>query len=180
MHPLFPDHAGMSTSAFAKRNPPRSLWLQLVHRTGCLTRRARPLKPMSLLYKSNRRSRGRQDAIDFVTIALPSLRSLRHLHRKVSSPCYITRSRTQKIPTRPLACTAHTRLTHDENKRTDAGVAKIKAQFSSCGKRSTKNQSEQLQQVAVGAMGLVCDEFGAHMLVALRLEFRLRKGRYRV
>ena len=57
--------------------------------------------------------------------------------------------------------TAHTRLTHDENKRTDAGVAKMKAQFSSCGKRSTKNQSEQLQQVAVGAMGLVCDEFGA-------------------
>ena len=37
----------------------------------------------------------------------------------------------------------------------------MKAQFSSCGKRSTKNQSEQLQQVAVGAMGLVCDEFGA-------------------
>ena len=142
MHPLFPDHAGMSTSAFAQRNPPRSLWLQLVHRTGCLTRRARPLKLTSFLYKSYRRSRGRQDAIDFVTIALPSLRSLRHLHRKVSSPCYITRSRTKKIPTRPLACTAHTRLTHDENKRTDAGVAKMKAQFSSCGKRSTKNQSE--------------------------------------
>ena len=39
----------------------------------------------------------------------------------------------------------------------------MKAQFSSCGKRSTKNQSEQLQQVAVGAMGLVCDEFGAHL-----------------
>ena len=70
--------------------------------------------------------------------------------------------------------TAHTRLTHDENKRTDAGVAKMKAQFSSCGKRSTKNQSEQLQQVAVGAMGLVCDEFGAHRLAALRLVFRLR------
>ena len=43
----------------------------------------------------------------------------------------------------------------------------MKAQFSSCGKRSTKNQSEQLQQVAVGAMGLVCDEFGAHMLAAV-------------
>ena len=180
MHPLFPDHAGMSTSAFAQRNPPRSLWLQLVHRTGCLTRRARPLKLTSFLYKSYRRSRGRQDAIDFVTIALPSLRSLRHLHRKVSFTCYVTRSRTKIIPTRPLTCTAHTRLTHDENKRTTTGVAKMKAQFSSCGKRSTKNQSEQLQPVAVGAMGLVCDEFGAHMLAALRLEFRLRKGRYRV
>ena len=134
----------------------------------------------TILYKSTRRSRGRQDAIDFVAIALPSLRSLRHSHRKVSSSCYVTRSRTKIIPTRPLTCTAHTRLTHDENKRTDAGVAKMKAQFSSCGKRSTKNQSEQLQQVAVGAMGLVCDEFGAHMLAALRLEFRLRKGRYRV
>ena len=76
--------------------------------------------------------------------------------------------------------TAHTRLTHDENKRTDAGVAKMKAQFSSCGKRSTKNQSEQLQPVAVGAMGLVCDEFGAHRLAALRLELRLRKCRFRV
>ena len=80
----------MSTSAFAQRNPPRSLWLQLVHRTGCLTRRARPLKLTSFLYKSYRRSRGRQDAIDFVTIALPSLRSLRHLHRKVSFTCYAT------------------------------------------------------------------------------------------
>ena len=42
----------------------------------------------------------------------------------------------------------------------------MKAQFSSCGKRSTKNQSEQLQPVAVGAMGLVCDEFGTHRLAA--------------
>ena len=55
----------------------------------------------------------------------------------------------------------------------------MKAQFSSCGKRSTKNQSEQLQQVAVGAMGLVCDEFGTHRLAALRLVFRLRKDTYR-
>ena len=72
--------------------------------------------------------------------------------------------------------TAHTRLTHDENKRTDAGVAKMKAQFSSCGKRSTKNQSEQLQQVAVGAMGLVCDEFGAHRLAAVAARVPSSKG----
>ena len=57
--------------------------------------------------------------------------------------------------------TTHTRLTYDENKRTKVGVRKMKAQFSSCGKRSTKNQSEQLQQVAVGVMGLVCDESSA-------------------
>ena len=82
----------MSTSAFAHRNPPRSLWLQLVHRTGCLTRRARPLKLTSILYKSNRHSRGRQDAINFVAIALPSLRSLRHSHRRVSFTYYATSS----------------------------------------------------------------------------------------
>ena len=49
-----------------------------------------PLKPTSFLYKSNRCSRGRQDAIDFVTIALPSLRSLRCSHRKVSFTYYAT------------------------------------------------------------------------------------------
>ena len=37
----------------------------------------------------------------------------------------------------------------------------MKAQFSACGKRSTKNQSEQQQQVAVGAKGIVCDESAA-------------------
>ena len=35
--------SGFSTSAFAHRNPPRSLWLQHIHRMCCLTRRARPL-----------------------------------------------------------------------------------------------------------------------------------------
>ena len=33
------------TSAFAQRNPPRSLWLQFVHRTDCLTRRAHTAVP---------------------------------------------------------------------------------------------------------------------------------------
>ena len=36
----FPLSSGVWTSAFAQCNPPRSLWLQLVHRTGCFTRRA--------------------------------------------------------------------------------------------------------------------------------------------
>ena len=35
----------------------------------------------AILYKIIHRSRGRQDAIDFVTIAIPSLRSLRHSHK---------------------------------------------------------------------------------------------------
>ena len=36
----FPPSSRVLTSAFAQCNPPRSLWLQLVHRTGCFTRRA--------------------------------------------------------------------------------------------------------------------------------------------
>ena len=53
----------------------------------------------------------------------------------------------------------------------------MKAQFSSCGKRSAKNQSEQLQQVAVGAMGLVCDESSVFAwLAALRLEVPSTNG----
>ena len=59
----------------------------------------------TILYKSTRRSRGRQDAIDFVTIALPSLRSLRHSHRRVPFSTYVTRSRAKTIPTRPFTCT---------------------------------------------------------------------------
>ena len=60
----------------------------------------------------------------------------------------------------------------------DAGVAKMKARFSSCGKRSTKNQSKQLQQVAVGAMGLVCDEFGAPL--ARRLAARVSSSKLHI
>ena len=60
---------GFSTSAFAHRNPPRSLWLQHIHRMCCLTRRARPLKEGQFSTKCNRRSWGNTDAIDFVAIA---------------------------------------------------------------------------------------------------------------
>ena len=72
MHPLFPDHAGMSTSAFAQRNPPRSLWLQLVHRTGCLTRRAHIAVPPLHKFEGTHGDRAagdNTDAIDFVAIA---------------------------------------------------------------------------------------------------------------
>ena len=71
-----------------------------------------PLKPTSFLYKSNRCSRGRQDAIDFVTIALPSLRSLRHLHRRVSSLCYVTRfaDENNSSPSAHLYCSSSAAL----------------------------------------------------------------------
>ena len=41
----FPFSSRVWTSAFAQRNPPRSLWLQFVHRTDCLTRRAHTAVP---------------------------------------------------------------------------------------------------------------------------------------
>ena len=44
-------------------------------------------------------------------------------------------------------------LPHDKNKRTSACISKMKAKFLSCGKRSTKNQGEQLQLVVVEAKG---------------------------
>ena len=122
MRPLFPDHAGISTSAFAHRNPPRSLWLQLVHRTGCLTRRARPLKLMSFLYKSTHRSRGRQDAIDFVTIALPSLRSLRHSHKRVSFSTYATSS-AWRLRNRCHAFSYYAHKAHARRKQANKGMS---------------------------------------------------------
>ena len=49
------------------------------------------------------------------------------------------------------------------------------------GKRSTKAKSKQLAFLAIAAKSLVCDASSAFdLLAALRLEFRLRKGRYRV
>ena len=44
-------------------------------------------------------------------------------------------------------------LPHDKNKRTSACISKMKAKFLSRGKRSTKNQGEQLQLVVVEAKG---------------------------
>ena len=44
-------------------------------------------------------------------------------------------------------------LPHGKNKRTSACISQMKAKFLSCGKRSTKNQGEQLQLVVVEAKG---------------------------
>ena len=65
-------------------------------------------------------------------------------------------------------------LPHGKNKRTSACISKMKAKFLSCGKRSTKNQGEQLQLVVVEAKGAcVRRKLGAHILAALRLALRI-------
>ena len=59
-------------------------------------------------------------------------------------------------------------LPHDKNKRTSACISKMKAKFLSCGKRSTKNQGEQLQLVAVEAKrACVRRKLGAPRLAAV-------------
>ena len=53
-------------------NPPRSLWLQLVHRTGCFTRRAHIAVPPLHKFEGTHGDRAagdNTDAIDFVAIA---------------------------------------------------------------------------------------------------------------
>ena len=55
-----------------------------------------------------------------------------------------------------------------KNKRTSACISKMKAKFLSCGKRSTKNQGEQLQLVVVEAKGAcVRRKLGAPRLAAV-------------
>ncbi len=60
------------TSAFAHRNPPRSLWLQHIHWMCCLTRRAHitvpPLRDLEGTH-GDRVAGDNANAIDFVTIA---------------------------------------------------------------------------------------------------------------
>ena len=64
--------SGFSTSAFAHRNPPRSLWLQHIHWMCCLTRRAHitvpPLRDLEGTH-GDRVAGDNANAIDFVTIA---------------------------------------------------------------------------------------------------------------
>ena len=66
-----------------------------------------------------------------------SLRFVRRLRNNTAQSLVL---RTQGLP-------------HGKNKRTSACISKMKAKFLSCGKRSTKNQGEQLQLVVVEAKG---------------------------
>ncbi len=91
----FPLPHGVWTSAFAHRNPPRSLWLRHIHRMCRLTRRAHIPFPLCTSFEGTHGTAprgGTRNAIDFVTIAIPSRCSLRHAHRRVSFTHYATRS----------------------------------------------------------------------------------------
>ena len=91
------------------------------------------------------RSGGQLNAIDFVTIAIPSLRSLRSRHNLrhfsyyATSPAWQLRNRTPRI------LVLHTQgLPHVKNKRTCMWVRKMKAQFLACGKRNTKTKRQTI------------------------------------
>ena len=79
----FPLSSRVWTSAFAHRNPPRSLWLQHIHRMCCLTRRAHTAVPPSAYF----------EGIHGVRFAWGNTRLS---HRKVSFTHYATRSRAKK------------------------------------------------------------------------------------
>ena len=70
-------------------NPPRSLWLQHIHRMCCLTRRAHTAVPPKKGTHGVRSAWGHTQ----------------HSHRLLSFSFYVTRSRTKRIQTRPLTCT---------------------------------------------------------------------------
>ena len=138
----YPPSSRVWTSAFAHRNPPRSLWLQHIHWMCCYTRRAHtavpPLHSERLQYKS---AESRATALCAPGVANNTAQALV--------------LRTQGLP-------------HGKNKRTSACISKMKAKFLSCGKRSTKNQGEQLQLVVVEAKGAcVRRKLGAPRLAAV-------------
>ena len=82
------------TSAFAHRNPPRSLWLQHIHWMCCLTRRAHITVPPLRDLEGTHGDRVAGD-------------NTQRSHRLLSFSFYVTRSRTKIIQTRPLTCTIH-------------------------------------------------------------------------
>ena len=99
----FPLSSGVWTSAFAQCNPPRSLWLQLVHRTGCLTRRAHIAVPPLHKFEGTHGDRAagdNTDAIDFVAIASSlratnGRRAVGNTNRlKAVSPSFVCQLRT--------------------------------------------------------------------------------------
>ena len=161
MHPLFPDHAGMSTSAFAHRNPPRSLWLQLVHRTCCLTRRARPLKLTLFLYKSTRRSRGETIGthIDKDSSLIMPLR----LRGGYATECH--------------AFSYYAHKAHARRKQANKGMSQKDESAVFVVWEEEHKESKRTTATSCGWSNGACvrRKFGAHMRAALRLVFRLRK-----
>ncbi len=117
------------------------------------------------------------NAIDFVTIASSlqatnGIRDVCNTNRLKAVPLRFVRQLRNNMAHSLVLRTQG--LPHDKNKRTSACISKMKAKFLSCGKRSTKNQGEQLQLVVVEAKGAcVRRKLGAPMLAALRLALRI-------
>ena len=80
---LFPLSSRVWTSAFAHRNPPRSLWLQHIHWMCCLTRRAHITVPPLRDLEGTHGDRVAGD-------------NTQRSHRLLSFSFYVTRSRTKK------------------------------------------------------------------------------------
>ena len=115
------------------------------------------------------------NAIDFVTIA-SSLRATSSTRIDKYRPLVISLRFVRQLRNNTaqslVLCTQGLPL--GKNKRTSACILKMKAKFLSCGKRSTKNQGEQLQLVVVEAKGAcVRRKLGAPRLAALRLALRI-------
>ena len=83
LNATFPLPHGVWTSAFAHRNPPRSLWLRHIHRMCRLTRRAHIPFPLCASFEGTHDDRVAGD-------------NTRHAHREVSFPRYATRSPTKR------------------------------------------------------------------------------------
>ena len=113
---------------------------------------------------------GNTDAIDFVAIASSlqatnGIRSVCNTNRLKAVPLRFVRQLRNNTAQSLVLRTQG--LPHGKNKRTSACISKMKAKFLSCGKRSTKNQGEQLQLVVVEAKGAcVRRKLGAPRLAA--------------
>ena len=143
----------------------------------CLTRRAHIPFPLCALLEGTHDDRvtgGQRDAIDFVTIAIPSLRSLRHAHRQVSFTYYVTRS-PMKRTTLIGSLVLHPQGSHTQKTSELKYYFKDEsAVFCVKGKRSTKAKSKQLAFLAIAAKSLVCDASLARGAIgALRLQLRI-------
>ena len=153
----------------------------------CLTRRAHIAVPPLHKFEGThgvRSAWGHTDAIDFVAIASSlqatnGIRGVCNTNRLKAVPLRFVRQLRNNTAQSLVLRTQG--LPHGKNKRTSACISKMKAKFLSCGKRSTKNQGEQLQLVVVEAKGAcVRRKLGVRLLAALRLAFRLQIGTCRL
>ena len=127
-------------------NPPRSLWLQHIHRMCCLTRRAHtavpPLRKLEGTH-GDRSAWGHTDAIDFVAIASSlqatnGIRGVCNTNRLKAVPLRFVRQLRNNTAQSLVLRTQG--LPHGKNKRTSACISKMKARRSNarrrCGSKS--------------------------------------------